>query len=110
MNRFEDWCNNLKKYWQEKKIEKIIDLFDENVIYYESPKIKVNSIAEVKEQWQDIKEQNTSNIEFKILCTENDKCIANYILTDEISYDMIYEIKLNNENKCTYFKQWYMEF
>lgn len=110
MNKFEEWCNNLKNYWENKEVENIITLFDENVVYYETPKMKISSFNEVKKIWEEIKNQNTDKIDFKILCVDNNKCIANYILDDEISYDMIYEIVLNNENKCIYFKQWYMDF
>lgn len=110
MNKFEKWCNDLKQFWQSKDIDKIIDLFDKDIIYYETPNTKINSVEEIRKMWEEIKEQNTNDIELRILCVNNNKCIANYILNDSISYDMIYEIELNNENKCTYFKQWYMEY
>ena len=110
MNNCEVWCEDLKKYWQSKQIDKIIDLFDSNVLYYETPRKKLNSFDDLKALWEEIKEQKTDNIGLKVLCISNNKCIANYILNDVVSYDMIYEIELNKENKCIYFKQWYMEF
>ena len=36
------WCENLKRYWQEKNISKIIELFDESVTYYEEPNNKIS--------------------------------------------------------------------
>ena len=110
MTNLEKWCNELLIFWKNKDIDNIINLFDENVEYYETPNMKLKDIDEVKSMWQEIKNQNTSNIELKILCKENNKCIANYILKDEVSFNMIYEIELNDNNKCIYFKQWYMEF
>lgn len=109
MNNLENWCESLKRFWQNKEIDKIINLFDDNVIYYETPNCKLESINQVREAWNEIKEQNTNNIEMKVLCEEDNKCIANFILKDELTYDMIYEIELNDTNKCIYFKQWYME-
>ena len=44
MNMCEKWCEDLKSFWEQKDIDNIISLFDENVIYYETPKEKVNSI------------------------------------------------------------------
>lgn len=109
MPNHETWCNLLKKYWEEKDINKIISLFSEDVIYYETPTEKLNSIKDVKTAWSEIKNQTTIDITYKILCTENNKCIVNFILTDNPTYDMIYEIVLDDNNKCTYFKQWFME-
>lgn len=109
MQKHTKWCKNLKKYWQEKDINNIINLFDENVEYYETPNQKLSSSEELRMVWEEIKDQDTKNIEVKILCTENNKCIANFLLTGKETYDMIYEIVLNENNKCTYFKQWYME-
>lgn len=106
MNNLEKWCEDLKKYWESKDIDNIINLFDENVIYYESPNEKLNSFEDVKNVWKEIKNQNTENIMMSIICKEQNKCIANFVISD---YDMIYEIRLNNEGKCIYFKQWYME-
>lgn len=109
MNCCEKWCNDLRRFWEHKEIENIVSLFDENVIYYEMPKEKVNSIRDIRQMWEEIKEQNTDNIELDILCINGNKCVANYILNDTTTYDMIYEIKLNDCGKCIYFKQWYME-
>lgn len=110
MNNLEKWCNDLLSFWKNKEVEKIIDLFDENVEYYETPNMLVENIGAIKTMWEEIYVQDTSNIELKILCQNNNKIIANYILHDKVSYDMIYEIELNENNKCVYFKQWYMEY
>lgn len=110
MNKFEKWCNDLKYFWEHQEIESIINLFDEQVVYYENPKMRLASISEIRKIWEEIKEQNVDSIEFKILCIDHNKCIVNYILNDKTSYDMIYEIELNQEDKCTFFRQWYMEF
>lgn len=109
MSNLETWCYNLKQYWINKDIDNIINLFDEYVEYYETPNMKIEGINNIKEMWEEIKGQNTSNIDYKILCESDNKIIANYILKDTISYNMVYEIVLNKDNKCIYFKQWYME-
>lgn len=109
MSNLEKWCCNLKQYWIDKDINNIISLFDEDVEYYESPNMKIVGINNIKKMWEEIKEQNTSNIEYRVLCESDNKIIANYTLKDTISYDMVYEIVLNKNNKCIYFKQWYME-
>ena len=109
MNNIELWCHNLTNFWQRKEINKIIDLFDQNVIYYEEPNNQI-SYNELENIWSEIKEQHTSGIEHKILIENDNKCVANFLLHGNTTIDMIYEIELNEENKCIYFKQWYMEY
>ena len=105
-NNVEKWCNDLLIFWKKKEIENILNLFDKKVEYYETPNEKITDIRKV---WEEIKNQDTENIEFTILCQSNNKCVANYIIRGKETYDMVYEIILNENNQCIYFKQWYME-
>ncbi len=103
----EVWIENLKQHWLNKDVDKIIDLFEKSVLYYETP---FDIIENIKKVWDEIEEQNIIEIEYKILNSNENKATVNYILklsNNEI-YDMVYYIELNEKNKCTYFKQWFM--
>ena len=103
MRDYYKWCVELLNNWKQKNVENIVNLFDENVEYYETPTEQINTIKEIRKMWEEIEEQNTSDIEF------NECCIVNFVLKDAVLYDMIYQIKLNENNKCIFLKQWYME-
>lgn len=104
--QFDKWCSSLKEYWLKKDITSIIQLFDNEVEYYETPFEKVNDIETV---WKDIEEQNLISLEYEIIGIKDNTVIANFIMNDNHEIvDMIYEIRLNELGKCNYFKQWYM--
>lgn len=106
---FINWLSDLKENWIRKDIKSILDLFDLNVKYYESPFEKLNTLNDIKIAWEEIYNQNIESIEYNILGYKEQSVVANYILnTDSEIVDMVYEIELNNDNKCVYFKQWYM--
>ena len=109
MDNYYNWCLNLKENCKAKNVQRVMELFDQKVEYYETPTTKINTMQEIQQMWEEIESQNTDNIEFNILCQNEECCIVNFILKDDISYDMIYQVKLNNENKCIFLKQWYME-
>ncbi len=101
-----DWCFKLKESWLKKDVKNILELFSEDVVYYESPFCKIDNLLEV---WEEIKSQEIKRLDYEILCENNNVIIANFKLEDQLGYtDMIYEIRLNLDKKCYYFKQWYM--
>ena len=129
MSNIDNWCQSLTNFWQQKDINKIIDLFDQNVIYYEEPNHKI-SFNELKNVWSEIKDEDMikniikevidkcpddlkffdESIKKNILVENNNRCVANFLLHGNTTIDMIYEIEINKENKCNYLKQWYMEY
>ncbi len=72
-------------------------------MYYETPFQKVDDLELV---WKDIESQGLKSLEYKIIGGKDNVVI---IMNDNSNIvDMIYEIVLNEKEKCTYFKQWYM--
>lgn len=84
MRDYYKWCVELLNNWKQKNVKNIVNLFDENVEYYETPTEKINTIKEIRKMWKEIEEQDTSDIEFNILCENGECCIVNFILKDTI--------------------------
>ena len=56
MKGYYKWCKRLLNNWKQKNVEHIVNLFDENVEYYETPAEKINTINEISKMWEEIKE------------------------------------------------------
>lgn len=106
----EKWLNNLKIYWFNKDIESAVSLFTKATFYQETPFMKpYNTLEEINQEWQHIKNENIQNIEFKILAMDGNTVIVEWLLKqNDIDYDGIYEIKFNDYLECIYFKSWEM--
>ena len=67
MDNYYNWCLNLKENWKAKNVQRVMELFDQKVEYYETPTTKINTMQEIQQMWEEIESQNTDNIEFNIL-------------------------------------------
>lgn len=106
----ENWLLNLKTYWLNKDIEKAVSLFNKTTYYQETPfMMPYTSLKEIKEEWQHIKDENIKEINLSVLAIDNYTAIINWhLLQNNEEYDVIYEIKFNNDLECIYFKSWEM--
>ncbi|HBY20583.1 MAG: hypothetical protein A2Y24_06185 [Clostridiales bacterium GWE2_32_10] len=98
----------------DKNVEKVLNLFDKNVIYYETPYEVYNGVTEIKQLWLEIENQEIDDLDILIICNENLRMVVNWKMRYKIDDDYneldgIYFIELNEDGKCTLFKQWYME-
>jgi len=57
MEKINNWLKQFKTNWQNHKIQEVLKLFDKNVIYYETPFIKLNNFEELRKEWQAIYNQ-----------------------------------------------------
>lgn len=116
-DRYQEWTTLMMESWRKLEGAKTADLFSEDVEYYEtldSP--PCDSFAAVKRLWEVVPE-NQSNISYKfeVISTNDDCGIINWIMhrtfkteTSVLNQyiDGIFQIKLNENGKCCYFKQW----
>lgn len=115
MQNINNWLQDFKKYWLNKNIDLAMNLFTDNVEYFESPFQKFDSKGEVKEAWEYINKQNISILEFKLFNKEKNKFTVKWSLEYTIKkekyiFKWIYLMSLNNENRCDYFVQYWERF
>ena len=103
------WLKNFKENWQNHNINGVLDLFDKNVIYYETPFIKLKDFDTLAKEWETIKNQNNISLDFEIFSSSENKYSViwklKYINNKNIekNFSGTYLIQLNENSKCTYF-------
>jgi ketosteroid isomerase-like protein len=113
MSNINTWLEQFKTNWVNKDIENIISLFTQDVEYWETPYKRFNNLEEIKKEWENIYNQENIDFNYEIFSKENDKYTVQWSLnyTDKDSkkkeYRGIFLIKLNKENKCFYFLQYF---
>ena len=116
-NKYQEWTTLMMESWRKLEGAKTADLFSEDVEYYETLDAPpCNSFTDVKKLWE-VVPQNQSNISYKfeILSTNDDCGVINWKMNRTLKTEMsvlhqyidgIFQIKLNDNGKCYYFKQW----
>ena len=101
-----EWLNLLKKYWLNKDVESIVKLFSNDCECYDTP---FSQNGNVREDWSEIKTHEIKDISYKVLMRNGYEFFVEFNIqySNELC-NAINHIKLNNDMKCTYLKQWYM--
>lgn len=112
MSNINQWLDSFKTNWKNKDINAVLSLFSNDVAYFETPSKKLNSLEEIRNEWNSILEQNNIEIDFDVLSKEDDKYKISWKLMYADNHNVIYDykgiylIKLNKENKCEEFIQY----
>lgn len=113
-NRYERWTKNFFESWKNLEGVKTTELISKNVKYYETALGEpCSSFDDVIELWK-IVPTNQSNIsyEFEIVAYNTEKCVVNWRMsrimnnTTTQRIDGIIIFSLDEDDKCSYFKQW----
>ncbi len=105
----EKWLEKFREYWQAQDIKKVMTLFDKNVIYYETPFLKVEGLAKLAKEWEAIKNQRNISVTFEIFSGNKNRYSVifrlNYLNKENIEQTRggTYLIELNAAGLCTYF-------
>ena len=113
--KYENWAKEFMESWKQLDWKTTLETLDKNVEYYENPiDAPCKNFDEVINLWNIVAE-NQKDIEYKYkIVSFNEKtCIINWQMTRVMTktkikqeIDGIFQISLNEEGKCTFFKQW----
>ena len=114
-DRYDKWTKEFMDSWKELDWERTLKTLDKDVKYYENP------IDSPCATWDDVVNlwnvvaDNQKDIEYKynIVAYNEDTCIVNWQMTRVMTknnvkqeIDGIFQVSVNEDGKCTSFKQW----
>lgn len=113
--RYDKWTKEFMESWKELDWERTLKTLDIDVKYYENPiDFPCASFDEVVNLWNVVAD-NQKDIEYKyeIVAYNENTCIINWQMTRVMTknnvkqeIDGIFQVSVNEEGKCTFFKQW----
>jgi len=108
----EEWLDAFKNSWINKNVPAIVELFSDDIEYWETPFKKLSSVEEVKSEWDSIHNQDNIKVEMTIFSkSKQQDCFTVLWSLDYVSngslmkWAGIYLVKLNKQGKCCYFYQ-----
>jgi len=109
------WLDSFMYAWQQRDVETIMNIISKHCIYFETVfDTPCSSFDNIKKLWE-VVPKNQKNIEYNYeILIENDKlCIVNFfvkrmLIPSEVKQQIngIFQIPLDEDNKCCFFKQW----
>lgn len=105
----EVWLRKFKECWESHDVQGVLDLFDRDVIYYETPFLRLKDFKEIEREWRAIQSQKDIVLTYEVF-SQNGKDYAviwklRYINpeNEEKNYSGTYLMRLNDEGLCTFF-------
>lgn len=114
MTSIENWVKRFGVRWRNHDFEGVLDLFAEDVGYYETPFTKLEGYEEIREEWKTIEHQEDIELETAVVVSESGRHAVSYELrytkkgeTEELGG--VYLIQLSEGGKCTEFWQYFQK-
>lgn len=109
-----NWFEELKRIWEEKDISAVKSLLADEFSYYEDPlRPPLTRWPQVEVAWQEIKNQEISVLDIKILIDKGNEGFATYTFiyrdANGIGWRSLgaYYVQLDGEGKAKEFRQWW---
>lgn len=115
IEKYNDWTKEFMESWKNLDWRRTLETLDKDVAYYENPIDKpCTSFDEVIALWNVVADNQKDILyKYQIISYNEDICIINWQMTRTITktnqiqeIDGIFEVSVNDDGKCTYFKQW----
>lgn len=112
---YEKWVKNFMDSWKELDWKRTLSLLAKDVAYYENPIDRpCSNFEEVTNLWNVVADnQKDIEYQFEIVAFNEETCIVNWQMTRVMTQinqkqeiDGIFQIALDENGLCKFFKQW----
>jgi ketosteroid isomerase-like protein len=109
MTTIENWLSAFTSAWQSHDIDTVLDLFADNVEYWETPFQKLTGKGAIKAEWQTILTQKDIILSTTVFSKDENRYAVQWELryTNEQDtpkhWEGVYLITLDSHNRCTFF-------
>lgn len=105
-----DWLEKFKGSWINKDLQGVMSLFSDNVVYFETPFLKLNSKKKILDEWQAIMNQENIDFRYSVFSETDSRGTVIWDLSykrngEQFNYKGTYLIELDNQGLCKYFHQ-----
>ncbi len=113
--KYDIWTKDFMESWKQLDWRRTLEILSKDVKYYENPIDEpCKNFEEIVNLWNVVEEnQKDINYKYEIISFDENVCIINWQMTKTMTktnikqdIDGIFQISLNKEGKCSYFKQW----
>lgn len=107
----DEWLNTFRARWIAKDTDGVLDLFTDDVEYWETPYKKIDNKEKLLQEWSVILKQENIELGLEVFSSAGDSHSVLWNLSYENedpesqNWAGTYLIKLNSAGKCTYFHQ-----
>lgn len=110
MSAIEKWLNDFCTEWKAKNVDEVMNLFTEDVEYWETPHKRIETKEQLFIEWGAILEQENLVISTTVFASCGNKHSVIWGIAYQKSgiqsvWAGTYLIELNKDNKCSYFMQ-----
>lgn len=111
MSDIEAWLEQFKDAWTSHDIEQVLELFTKDVVYHESPSDRREGKEDVREAWQEIKEQENIDLSVDVFSSDGNKHTVQWELSctvngSPVEANGVYLIQLTTDGRCCSFWQY----
>ncbi len=107
----DEWLDEFKSAWISKEIDQVLDLFTNDVEYWETPYRCLENKDQIEQEWAAVQEQHNIDLNLQVFSSADDKFSIlwklRYFDANSVKQNWAgtYLVKLDSFGKCSYFYQ-----